>query len=129
MPRITGTQGVVKSGATVVGSVIDFALDETADVVPDDVLGVTEKAFLVDRTGWTGTITVGYDKDDTGQITLTVGSTITGTLVPAGETAGNETFAGSMIITGRGMPVAAGEVVKRTYNVQGTGALTEGTVV
>lgn len=129
MARITGTQGAVKSGATVVASVTEFSLDQTADVVPDDVLGVTEKAFLVDRTGWTGSITVGWDKGDAGQATLAVGATFAVHLIPEGDAAGNIDWNGNIIVTAISMPVAAGAIVTQAVSVQGTGALAEDTIV
>ena len=128
MAKITGTQGAVKSATTIVGSVTDFTVDETGETVEDSVLGQTAKSYVADRTGWAGSLTVMYDIADTGQDTLAVGATLVLHLIPGGDTAGNEDINGSVIITGRSTPVAAGAMVTRAITFQGSGALAEDTL-
>jgi len=132
MSRITGTLGEVKIGAVVVGSVTEFNLEQTQDMVPDDVLGDLNKNFLPDRTGWTGSMTVGYDKDDTAQTTLRAaiasGASLDVHLIPAGDTTGNIDFNGSVYLTALSMPTAAGAIVTQAFSAQGTGALAETTI-
>lgn len=129
MAKITGTNGAVKSGALVVGSVTEFSVERTGETVEDSVLGQTEKSFVPDRTSWAGSMTVLYDPADTGQDTLTINAELELHLIPGGDTAGNEDFNGSVILTGVSLPVAAGAMVSKNVSFQGTGVLAEDVLV
>ena len=123
-----GKEGVVKSGSNGIGEVSSFTLETSADVVEDTSLTDATKSFLAGRTSFSGTIEMHYDETDTAQETLTVGSTIAFTLLPEGNSTGDQSFAGSGIITGMSINNSLDAVVSRSVNFQGTGALTKGTV-
>jgi hypothetical protein len=123
-----GKEGVVKAGSDVIGSVTGFSIDTTADVVEDTSLGNSAKTYLAGRTAYSGSIDMHYDETDTAQETLDAGASISFTLLPEGNTSGDQSFAGSGIITSMSVGVSLDGVTTRTVAFQGTGALTIGTV-
>ncbi len=124
-----GKEGVIKSGSNVIAEVTGFTLDTTADTVEDTSLSDTAKSFLVGRTAFSGTVDMHYDETDSnGQETLDAGATIAFTLLPEGNTSGDQSFAGSGIITAMNVGVTLDGVTTRSVSFQGTGALTVGTV-
>ena len=123
-----GKEGVVKTGANATGEVTSFTLETTADVVEDTSLSDSAKTFLAGRTSFSGTIECHFDETDTSQEECTVGSTLTFTLLPEGDTAGDASYSGSGIVTGMSINSTLDGVVARSITFQGTGALTVGTV-
>lgn len=123
-----GKEGVLKAGSTVIGGVTGFTIDTTADVVEDTSLGNSAKTYLAGRTAFSGSIDMHYDEGDTAQETLDVGATIAFTLLPEGNTSGDQSFAGNGIITSMSVGVTLDGVSTRSVAFQGTGALTIGTV-
>ncbi len=123
-----GKEGVVKAGSTVIGAVTGFTIDTTADVVEDTSLSNSAKTYLAGRTAFSGSIDMHYDEGDTAQETLDSGVTIAFTLLPEGNTSGDQSFAGNGIVTSMSVGVTLDGVSTRTVAFQGTGALTIGTV-
>ena len=83
---------------------------------------------MAGRTAFSGSIDMHYDEGDTAQETLDVGATIAFTLLPEGNTSGDQSFAGSGIITSMSVGVSLDGVSTRTVAFQGSGALTIATV-
>jgi len=123
-----GKEGVVKAGSNVIGEVGSFTLETSADVVEDTQLSDATKSFLAGRTSFSGTLEMHYDETDTAQETLTVGSSISFTLLPEGNDSGDESFTGTGIVTGMSVGVTLDGMTTRTVSLQGNGALTIGTV-
>ena len=123
-----GKEGVIKVGSDVAGEVTGFTLETTGDVVEDTQLSDAAKSFIACRTSFSGYIDMNYDETDTAQENLTVGSTVSFTVLPEGNTAGDQSFTGSGIVTSMGITNGMDAVVTRTVNFQGSGALTKGTV-
>tara|TARA_R110001583_G_scaffold152314_2_gene304113 strand:- start:276 stop:662 length:387 start_codon:yes stop_codon:yes gene_type:complete len=123
-----GKEGVIKSGSTVIGGVTGFTIDTTADVVEDSSLGNSAKTYMAGRTAFSGSIEMHYDEGDTAQETLDVGSSITFTLLPEGNDSGDQSFAGSGIVSSMSVGVTLDGISTRSVAFQGTGALTIGTV-
>ena len=123
-----GKEGVIKVGSDVAGEVTGFTLETTGDVVEDTQLSDAAKSFIAGRTSFSGSIDMNYDETDTAQENLTVGSTVSFTVLPEGNTSGDQSFAGSGIVTSMGITNGMDAVVTRTVNFQGSGALTKGTV-
>ena len=123
-----GKEGVVKAGSTVIGGVTGYTIDTTADVVEDTSLGNSAKTYMAGRTAFSGSIDMHYDEGDTAQETLDVGATIAFTLLPEGNTSGDQSFAGSGIVTSMSVGVSLDGVSTRTVAFQGSGALTIATV-
>tara|TARA_R110000824_G_scaffold6017_6_gene27693 strand:+ start:1523 stop:1909 length:387 start_codon:yes stop_codon:yes gene_type:complete len=123
-----GKEGVIKSGSTVIGGVTGFTIDTTADVVEDSSLGNSAKTYMAGRTAFSGSIEMHYDEGDTAQETLDVGSSITFTLLPEGNDSGDQSFAGSGIVSSMSVGVTLDGISTRSVAFQGTGALTIATV-
>jgi|TARA_R100000654_G_scaffold10949_2_gene23940 hypothetical protein len=123
-----GKEGVIKVGSDVVGELTGFALETTGDVVEDTQLSDAAKSFIAGRTSFSGSLDMNYDETDTAQENLTVGSSVSFTLLPEGNTSGDQSFAGSGIVTSMSINNGMDAVVTRTVNFQGSGALTKGTV-
>ena len=123
-----GKEGVLKAGSTVISGVTGFTIDTTADVVEDTSLGNSAKTYMAGRTAFSGSIDMHYDEGDTAQETLDVGATIAFTLLPEGNTSGDQSFAGNGIVTSMSVGVTLDGVSTRSVAFQGTGALTIGTV-
>ena len=123
-----GKEGVIKVGSDVAGEVTGFTLETTGDVVEDTQLSDAAKSFIAGRTSFSGSIDMNYDETDTAQENLTVGSSVSFTVLPEGNTSGDQSFTGSGIVTSMGITNGMDAVVTRTVNFQGSGTLTRGTV-
>ena len=123
-----GKEGVIKSGSPVMGGVTGFTIDTTADVVEDSSLGNAAKTYMAGRTAFSGSVEMHYDEGDAAQETLDVGATISFTLLPEGNSSGDQSFAGSGIVSSMSVGVSLDGVSTRSVAFQGTGALTIGTV-
>jgi hypothetical protein len=69
-----------------------------------------------------------YDEESTEQSSLTTGSSLAFVFLPEGNTSGDESLTGTGIVTGMSIGLTLDGVTTRTVSVQGTGALTVGTV-
>ena len=123
-----GKEGQLKTGSNVTSNVTGFTLDTTADVVEDTALGSAVKTYIAGRSAFSGSIDMNWDEGDTSQEEMDVGSTLTFTLLPEGNTSGDISFSGSGIVTSMSVGVTLDGVTTRTVTFQGTGALTQGTV-
>ena len=123
-----GKEGVVTVGGTAVGELTSFTLETTADVVEDTQLSDAAKSFLTGRTSFSGSLEMNYDESDAQQETLVVGSEISFVLLPEGNTAGDQSFTGTGIVTGMNITNGMDAIVSRSVTFQGTGALTKSTV-
>jgi hypothetical protein len=123
-----GKEGVIKSGSTVMGGVTGFTIDTTADVVEDSSLGNSAKTYMAGRTAFSGSVEMHYDEGDAPQETLDVGATIAFTLLPEGNSSGDQSLAGSGIISSMSIGVSLDGISTRSVAFQGTGALTIATV-
>jgi len=110
------------------GGVTGFTIDTTADVVEDSSLGNAAKTYMAGRTAFSGSVEMHYDEGDAAQETLDVGATISFTLLPEGNSSGDQSFAGSGIVSSMSVGVSLDGVSTRSVAFQGTGALTIGTV-
>ena len=123
-----GKEGVVTVGGKAIGNVTGFTIDTTQDTVEDTALDDTSKTYLVGRGTFTARIDMNYDEDDTQQSSLTTGSELSFVFLPEGNTTGDESFSGTGIVTGMSVGLTLDGVTTRTVSLQGTGALTIGTV-
>ncbi len=123
-----GKEGVIKCGSAVLGGITGFTIDTTADVVEDSSLGNSAKTYMAGRTAFSGSVEMHYDEGDAAQETLDVGATISFTLLPEGNTSGDQSFAGSGIVSSMSVGVSLDGISTRSVAFQGTGALTIATV-
>ena len=136
MANHTGQAGLVKLGTNAVGSVTGFSLDTTGDVIESSNLGSTARQYMAGRTSFTASIEANFDEtDSSGQLALTVGSTVALKLYPEGADSGDYYWSGSAIVTGEshsvtgeGSSVTLDDLIKTSFTLQGTGVLTRTTV-
>ena len=123
-----GKEGVVTAGGTAIGEITGFTLETTADVVEDTQLTDAAKSFITGRTSFSGSLDMNYDKSDAQQETLVVGSEISFVLLPEGNSAGDQSFTGTGIVTGMSITNGMDAIVSRNVTFQGTGSLSKSTV-
>jgi hypothetical protein len=129
MANHTGQAGLVKLGTDIVGSVTGFSLDTTGDVIESSNLGSTARSYMAGRTSFTASVDANFDEADTsGQLALTVGSTVALKLYPEGADSGDYYWSGSAIVTGESHSVTLDDLIKSSMTLQGTGVLTRTTV-
>jgi len=129
MANHTGQAGLVKLGTDVVGSVTGFSLDTTGDVIESSNLGSTARTYMAGRTSFTASVDANFDEgDSSGQLALTVGSTVALKLYPEGADSGDYYWSGSAIVTGESHSVTLDDLIKSSMTLQGSGVLTRTTV-
>ena len=123
-----GKEGVVHAGGTAIGNATGFTIDTTHDIVEDTPLGRSMKSYLAGRGSFTASIDMNFDETDSGQTSLTQGSSLSFEFMPEGSSSGDRKFSGTGIVTGMSVGVTLDGVTTRTVSLQGTGGLTIGTV-
>lgn len=130
MANHKGSEGLVKVGTNTVAEILSWSLERTADTIEDTVLGETAKTFQSNTTSWSGSAEAYWDETDTtGQGAMTIGAQVTLNLYPEGDVSGDTYFSGAIIITSISMSADNNGMVTASFSFQGTGALTESTVV
>ena len=128
MATFKGSDGVVKAGSNAIGEIKNFTVEESADVLEDTSMGDTAKTYKSSLTSFTASVEGLFDDTDTAQTAMTIGSELTFTFLPEGDTTGDYSLSGSGIITGISRSQAHDGLVEISFSVQGSGALTIGTV-
>lgn len=125
-----GSEGVVKVGSDTVAEVRSYSIEEAAETLEDTSMGDTARTYLPSLTTFSGSIDAFWDETDaTGQGALTNGASVTLNLYPEGDTSGDTYYSGTVIVTGVTRTASFDGMVEATITFQGTGALTESTVV
>ncbi len=128
MANITGVNGTVQVGSNTVAELKSFSIEQTGNTINNSNLNSTAESFVAGKTSWSASIEVQFDETDTtGQGAITVGSTITVNFGPEGSTVGDYQLSGSAVVTGDSMSVGEDAIVTKSFSLQGSGALTEGT--
>ena len=129
MANHTGKDGVVTIGGNTVAELVDWSVDEGANIVDDTSITDTADTHQVGTTNWTGAITVHWDEaDTTGQEAMTVGTSVTILFLPEGNTTGDVSLTGTATVTARSLSSGINAMVAQSFTLQGSGALTRGTV-
>jgi predicted secreted protein len=123
-----GKTGVIKVGASAVGEVTNFSIEETAETVECTAMGDSYREYVVNFKNWTASVEVHWDPDDAGQTAFTVGDTISLLVYPEGEATGDVEYGGQAIVTGFNRTGTFDGLVEASITLQGTGALTTGAV-
>lgn len=128
MARYLGTDGEVTVGSAL-GQILSFSIEESADVQSSGEMGSNYKFAESGQIEWSGSCEVVYDPADAGQSALTVGAAISSAVFyPLGNSSGQPSMTGNIVVGSVSLPVTAGELVKQTFSFTGNGALTHGTV-
>ena len=129
MATETSANGVIKVGTADIAEVTGYSVTYTSDTVEDTVIGDVARSYKPTLKSYTASIDAMWDQTDTnGQLALNVGDTITYSLYPSGETSGDVYYTGSGIVTSMAVSGSVGEMVTATFEVQGSGDLSESTV-
>ena len=128
MATHAGSEGVVFSGSNQINEVRSYTISETGETLEDTSMGDTSRSYLASLKTFTGSLDVYWDETDAGQGDLDIGSTIVLNLYPEGNTTGDTYYTGSAIVTEKSVTASFDGLVEMSVSVQGTGALTEGTV-
>ena len=129
MATHAGSEGTVKSGANDIAEIRSFSLEESADTIEDTTMGDTSRTYLTGLKTFSGSVDVFWDETDTdGQVSFSVGSSVTLAVYPEGDTAGDTYYSGTAIVTGRTITSSFDGMVEASFTLQGTGALTATTV-
>lgn len=126
-----GKDGVVKVGSNAVAEVDNWSLNQSAKVADDTAMGDTWETHIAGKTinSWQGSLTCHWDAADTnGQEALDVGASVTLKLYGEGTGTGAVEYSGTATVTSVGMTVPKDNVIQRTFNFQGNGALAQGVV-
>lgn len=130
MATHTGSEGTVKVGSNAIAEIRSFSIEQSADTLEDTTMGDTARTYKSSLTTYTGSVDVLWDETDTtGQGALTIGAEVTLNLYPEGDTSGDTYYTGTAIVTGRTINSTYDGLVEMSISVQGSGALTETTVV
>lgn len=123
----TGKNGKFKFGSNFLAELISFEITEEADTEDMTVAGDAWDDHEVTRKRWSGTVTVRYSKDDSGQ-SPRAGDTVAIEGYTNGDGSGKEYWSGNVTITSMGIAHEYSSSVNRTYQVQGKGALNKAAV-
>ena len=124
-----GKNGVVKSGSNSLAEVTDFTITEGVSTADDSSMGDAAETHLTGINNWTASVKAHWDETDTnGQVTFTIGSSVTFKGMPEGAASGATYATGTASITGRTVSTPMGGVVEATFELKGNGALTWTTV-
>lgn len=129
MTTYFGDDGVVQIGASAIGEVRNWSIEEVGAAVEDTSMdGTGKQTFKAGKTNWTGQITAWWDEDDVGQLAMTVGAEGTVDLYPRGNVSGAEHMAGSIVVTGVTHSGEHDGIIERSFTFQGSGTLSKPTV-
>ena len=128
MARYKGHNGEALVGASAIGEIESFELELTAASMPANVMGSAWTDVEAGQFSATGTVSVLRDPADAGQAALVLGTKITATFYPEGDTASLTEITGQFMVTSIGISVSVGDLVKSTYNLENAGTITIGTV-
>lgn len=130
MPTHAGSEGTVKVGTITVAEIRSFSVEETGETIDDSSMGDVSRTFIAGLRTFTATVDCLWDELNTnGQGALTIGATVTLNLYPEGASTGDIYYTGSAIVTGRTINSSYDGLVELSISCQGSGALTQSTVV
>jgi lipopolysaccharide biosynthesis protein len=128
MPTHWGYEGVVRVGSNTIAEVTEFEITQSVSPVDDTAMGDLWKTHIAGSgiKEWSGSLTCHWDETDTnGQEALTVGASVTLNLYPEGNQATDKFYTGLASITEVKITTKMdGDTIKRSFNFQGSGALT-----
>ena len=128
MATHSGSEGTVKIGSATLGEIRSYTIESTGETIEDSTMGDVARTYKAGLTTFTASFEVYFDETDTAQNAVDAGTSITFSVYPEGETAGDTYYTGSGIVTGRSITASFDGMVEMSLSVQGSGALTETTV-
>jgi hypothetical protein len=123
MANHLGREGTVRISSTTIGELRNYALSHSADVVEDSIIGDTYRTRKMTLRTWSVNGDLYWDEVDAGQISLTVGSSVTVNLYPEGAAATSTYYSGSGIVTKFDISAAFDGMVEGSISIEGNGIL------
>tara|TARA_R100001510_G_C7506096_1_gene107710 strand:+ start:88 stop:474 length:387 start_codon:yes stop_codon:yes gene_type:complete len=128
MATFSGSAGVVKAGGNAIGEIRSFTVDQTGDTVEDTAMGDAARSYKATLNTFTASVDALFDDTDTAQTAMTIGASLAFLFQPEGSGSGAYQLSGTGLVTGISQTQSFDGLVERSFTVQGTGALTIGTV-
>lgn len=128
MANHLGKEGVLKVSTTTVAEIRGYTLNETSATTEDTVIGDSWTTHKATVRSWQASGDLFWDEVDTGQLSLTVGSTVTLNLYPEGGDTGDTYKSGSAIIVSFDITGRNDSMVEASFSATGSGALSTLTV-
>ena len=128
MATHSGSEGTVKIGSDILAEVRSYTIESTGETIEDTTMGDSARTYKAGLTTFSASFEVYFDETDTAQNAVDAGASITFSVYPEGDTAGDTYYTGSGIVTGRSITASFDGMVEMSLSVQGSGALTETTV-
>lgn len=128
MANHLGNEGVLKVSTTTVAEVRGYTLNESSATTEDTVIGDSWTTHKATQRSWQASGDLFWDEADSGQISLTVGSTVTLNLYPEGIASSSTYKSGSAIITGFDITARHDSMIEASFSATGTGPLSTLTV-
>jgi len=123
MAVLKGKDGSISAGLNNLANITSFTINEEADTLETTAMGnAGYKTFVGSLTSWSGTVEAVFDDTDSA---VAVGSAITLTVVVDDGSSNQVQYSGSCIVTSRSVEVGVADLVTVSFDVTGTGALTE----
>ena len=123
MAVLKGKDGSISAGLNNLANITSFSINEEADTLETTAMGnAGYKTFVGSLKSWSGTVEAVFDDTDSAVV---VGSAITLTVVVDDGSSNQVQYSGSCIVTSRSVEVAVADLVGVTFEVTGSGALTE----
>jgi len=135
MATYTGVDGIVKVKPAASGSLNTIAelkgwsIDESAEIIDATLLTSTSKINKAGSKSWTASADLFWASDDdaTGQDLLAVGSELTVTFYPEGNSTGDVIYAGNALIDSVSRSAGTDAMIEMSVSMTGTGALAPST--
>jgi hypothetical protein len=124
-----GKDGVVKVEGDAIGGLVDWTIDYTVDTIECSQMGTTYRTYVPSLESWSGSFNVRWSPDaGANQANIAPGAILSLVLFPEGETAGDVTYTGDIIVTGLSRTASFDGLIEMSVSFDGTGALTTGAV-
>lgn len=123
MAVLKGKDGSISAGLNNLANITSFTINEEADTLETTAMGnAGYKTFVGSLKSWSGTVEAVFDDTDSAVV---VGSAITLTVVVDDGSSNQVQYSGSCIVTSRSVEVGVADLVTVSFDVTGSGALTE----
>ena len=128
MANHLGREGLIKISSTTVGELRNYSLANSSDTVEDSVIGDTFRTRKATLRTWSVSGDLYWDETDAGQLTLTVGASVTVNLYPEGADSTDTYYSGGGIVTKFDISAAFDGMVEGSITIEGNGTLSTLTV-
>jgi hypothetical protein len=128
MATHSGSEGTVKIGSDILAEIRSYTIESSGETIETSTMGLSARTYVAGLTTFTASFEVYFDETDTAQNAVDAGASITFSVYPEGDAAGDTYYTGSGIVTGRSITASFDGMVEMSLSVQGSGALTETTV-